>query len=288
MNGQWFRQRVFKFIPDKVALQIEYFANFHRFFNSKAPQTYTEKIQWLKLYNRDPYYQTLVDKYDARKIVESKIGNQFLIPLIGGPWDSFDEIDFESLPDQFVLKCTHDSGGVVICKKKRDFDIENAKNLLNQSLRNNYYWQGREWPYKKLKPRIIAEKYMVDESRIELKDYKFFCFDGKCKFLFIATNRGIDTRFDFYDTKFQHMNLKNGHENSEKTIIKPCNFDKMIDVAEKLSEGLPHVRIDLYNINGNIYFGEYTLFHFSGLVPFVPDVWDKKFGEFLNLPVRKR
>ena len=289
MKGSDFRQKVFRFLPDKVALQVEYLYRFHRLCNFDSPKTYTEKIQWLKLYNRDPKYCTLVDKYEVRGVVKSIIGEDHLIPLVGGPWDSFDEIDFNSLPKQFVLKSTHDSGGIVICKDKEQFDIDKAKKIINDSLKNNYFWQGREWPYKNIKHKIIAEQYMVDESGVELKDYKFFCFDGKCQFLFIATDRGIDTRFDFFDTDFNHIEVKNGHENSTKVIHRPERFEEMIEIAEKLSTGLPHVRIDLYNINGKIYFGEYTFFHFSGLIPFEPDEWDIKFGEMLILPdVRKK
>lgn len=289
MKGSDFRQKVFRFLPDKVALQVEYLYRFHRLCNFDSPKTYTEKIQWLKLYNRDPKYCTLVDKYEVRGVVKSIIGEDHLIPLVGGPWDSFDEIDFNSLPKQFVLKSTHDSGGIVICKDKEQFDIDKAKKIINDSLKNNYFWQGREWPYKNIKHKIIAEQYMVDESGVELKDYKFFCFDGKCQFLFIATDRGIDTRFDFFDTDFNHIDVKNGHENSTKVIHRPERFEEMIEIAEKLSTGLPHVRIDLYNINGKIYFGEYTFFHFSGLIPFEPDEWDIKFGEMLILPdVRKK
>lgn len=289
MKGSDFRQKVFRFLPDKVALQVEYLYRFHRLCNFASPKTYTEKIQWLKLYNRDPKYCTLVDKYEVRGVVKSIIGEDHLIPLVGGPWDSFDEIDFNSLPKQFVLKSTHDSGGIVICKDKEQFDIDKAKKIINDSLKNNYFWQGREWPYKNIKHKIIAEQYMVDESGVELKDYKFFCFDGKCQFLFIATDRGIDTRFDFFDTDFNHIDVKNGHENSTKVIHRPERFEEMIEIAEELSRGLPHVRIDLYNINGKIYFGEYTFFHFSGLIPFEPDEWDIKFGEMLVLPdVRKK
>lgn len=207
-----------------------------------------------------------------------------------GIFDSFDEINFDELPDQFVLKCTHDSGGLIICKDKSKLDIASAKSKINDSLKNNYYLDGREWPYKNVKPRILCEKYMVDESGYELKDYKFFCFDGVAKFLFEACDRGVEgeeVKFDFYDINWKHLPIKQGHENYEGSHQKPNNFDEMIAVAEKLSKGFPHVRVDLYNINGKIYFGEMTFFHFSGVVPFQPAVWDEVFGSWITLPNQK-
>lgn len=177
--------------------------------NFDNPQSYNEKLQWLKIYDRNPIYTQLVDKYEVRKFIAERIGDEYLIPCLG-VWNHFDEIDFSKLPEQFVLKCTHDSGGLIICKDKSKLDIKQAKKKIEHCLRRNYFWNKQEWPYKDVKPRIIAEQYTVDESGYELRDYKIFCFDGVPKALFIATDRGIDTKFDFFDTEFRHLPFTNG------------------------------------------------------------------------------
>ncbi len=250
------------------------------------PQTYTEKLQWLKLYHRDPLYTKLVDKFEVKKYVAERIGEEHIIPTLG-VWDSFDEIDFNSLPSKFVLKCTHDSGGLLICKDRSLLDIPSASKLFNNALNQDYFKLSREWPYKHMKHRIIAEEYMEDSQTGALNDYKFFCFNGKVKILFIATDRGVDTRFDFFDRDFNHLNIVNGHIMSDKKITKPSTFDEMIKIAEKLSENIPHVRVDLYEINGRVYFGEMTFFHWGGMMPFEPQEWDYKIGEWLELPKNK-
>lgn len=253
--------------------------------NIDNPKTYNEKLQWLKLYNRKPIYTKMVDKYEVKKYVEDLVGKEYIIPTLG-VWTNFDDIDFDKLPEQFVLKCTHDSGGLIICKDKNKFDKKEAKRKINHCLKRNYFLNYREWPYKNVQPRIIAEKYMVDDSGYELKDYKFFCFNGKVKALFVATDRNSneETCFDFFDEKFNHLEITNGHPNSLKKIDKPKNFERMIKLAEILSRDLIHARIDFYNINGQIYFGEITFYHWSGMVPFVPEEWDYKFGDWIKLP----
>lgn len=257
------------------------------FPNLDNPKTYNEKLQWLKLNDIHPEYTQLVDKCESKEHVKKIIGDEYIIPTLG-VWNSFDEIPFDKLPNQFVLKTTHDSGGVVVCPDKSKLDIRTARRKLEKSLRHNYFYEHREYPYKNVKPRIIAEKYMVDESGTELKDYKFFCFDGKCKMLFIASGRRKnEITFDFFDTNFNHLPFKQGHPWSDKEIKKPDNFDEMVKIAEKLSKGFRHVRVDLYNINGKIYFGELTFFHFSGNVPFVPKEWDYRIGEWLTLPMEQ-
>lgn len=227
----------------------------------------------------------LVDKYEVRKFIEERIGREHLIPCLG-VWNHFDEIDFDKLPNQFVLKCTHDSGGLIICKDKSTLDLKQARKKIEHCLKRNYFLNHREWPYKDVKPRIIAEEYTVDESGYELKDYKIFCFDGKPKAMFIATDRGTDTKFDFFDTEFHHLPFTNGHPNADKEIKKPTNFDEMLRIAGILSKGMPEVRVDLYNVNGKILFGEMTFFHWSGLMPFEPEEWDYKFGSWIELPMR--
>lgn len=251
--------------------------------NFDNPQTYSEKLQWLKIYDRNPLYTQLVDKYEVRKFIEERIGCEHLIPCLG-VWNHFDEIDFNKLPNQFVLKCTHDSGGLIICKDKSTLDLKQARKKIEHCLKRNYFLNHREWPYKDVKPRIIAEEYTVDESGYELKDYKIFCFNGEPKAMFIATDRGTDTKFDFFDTEFHHLPFTNGHPNADKEIKKPENFDEMLRIAGILSKGMPEVRVDLYNVNGKILFGEMTFFHWSGLMPFEPEEWDYKFGSWIELP----
>ena len=273
---------VFNFLPDEQYLKMRYWLELGKKLDLKNPQTFNEKLQWLKLYDRNPEYTKMVDKYEVRKYIAEKIGEEYLIPLLG-VWDNFDDIDFDKLPDQFVLKCTHDSGGLVICKDKSEIDIEAVRKKINKCLKRNFYKLSREWPYKNVKPRIIAEKFMVDESGTELKDYKIFCFGGEPKALFVATDRPHDTRFDFFDMEFNHLPFLNGHPNAVKEIKKPAGFEKMSKLAKKLSEGMSQVRIDFYDINGKVYFGEITFFHWSGMVPFEPEEWDYKFGDMIEL-----
>lgn len=273
-------------IPDKLYLKMLFRHRMGYKLNLDNPNTYNEKLQWLKLYNRKPEYTQMVDKYEAKKYVAGIIGEEYIIPTLG-VWDSVDDIDFAALPNQFVLKCTHDSGGIVICRDKSSLDINSAKQTLRKGLKKNFYSRNREWPYKNVKPRIIAEQYMVDESGYELKDYKFFCFDGEPKAMFIATDRGVkgvETKFDFYDMDFKLLPFTNGHPNSGKELKRPLGFEDMQRIASILSENIPHVRIDLYDINGKIYFGEMTFFHWSGLTHFHPMEWDYKFGEWIKLP----
>lgn len=276
-------------VPDELFLKCMFRAKMDRKLNLSAPNTYNEKLQWLKLYDRNPRYCVLVDKYEVKKFVKTVIGEEHIIKTLG-IWNSFDEIDFEKLPNSFVLKCTHDSGGLIICKEKSKLNVYEARKKINRSMRVNYYYHNREWPYKDVKPRIIAEEYMEDESGYELKDYKWFCFNGVPKLMFIASDRGdpaTDTKFDFFDMEFNHMPFTNGHPNSEKTFVKPKGFETMKEMAINLSTGIPHARIDFYDINGKVYFGEITLFHWSGMKPFEPESWDYTLGEWINLPVKK-
>lgn len=277
---------LYRLLPDKQYLKLAYWARMGKKLNLKNPKSFTEKLQWLKLNDRRPIYTVMVDKYEVKKYVADIIGEEYIIPTLG-VWDKFEDIDFDKLPNQFVLKCTHDSGGLVICKDKSKLDLQSARKKINKSLKNNYYFYNREWPYKNVKPRIIAEQYMVDESGYELKDYKFFCFNGVPKALFVATDRANpneETKFDFFDVDFNHLPFTNGHPNSTHKISKPHCFSDMKSLAASLSKGIPQIRVDLYNINGKIYFGELTLFHWSGMVPFVPEEWDYKFGEWITLP----
>ena len=272
-----------RILPDKMYLQIYYFAQFHKFINFKNPKTYNEKLNWLKINDRDPKYTKMVDKYEAKEYVKDIIGEEYIIPTLG-VWDNFDEIDFDKLPNQFVLKCTHDSEGLVIVKDKSKLNIEEAKKKIEKAMKYNFFYIGREYPYKNIKPRIIAEQYMEDKKYHGLRDYKFFCFEGDVKALFIATDRGIgETKFDYYDINFNHLDIIQHYPNSKKKIDKPKNYDKMIELSKKLSKGLKHVRVDWYEVNGKLYFGEITFYHFSGLQPFNDIKWDNMFGDWISL-----
>lgn len=272
-------------VSDKTFLKVKFRIDMGYWMDFKNPRTYNEKLQWLKINDIHPEFTKLVDKIDVKEYVTNKIGNEFVIPTIA-TYNSIEEIDWNLLPNQFVIKSTNDSGGVVVCKDKNKLNIPESINKLKILGKRDYSKISKEYPYKNVPHRFIAEKYMEDESGYELKDYKFFCFDGKVKFLFVATGRQSgDTRFDFFDTEFNHLPVINGHPNADITPTKPANFEKMIELAEKLSQGIRHVRVDLYNINGEIYFGEMTFFHWSGIIPFEPFEWDIKFGEYLHLPL---
>lgn len=278
-----------KFIPDKSYLKMVYFMEFGRRLNLKEPLTYNEKLQWLKLYDRKDLYTKLVDKYLVRDYVRSKIGDEYLIPLLG-KWDKVEDIDFDILPERFVLKCNHDSGSVIVCKDKSTLDRKRVCKKLAKHLKRGTYYYAREWPYRNVKPCIIAEQYMEDTMTKELRDYKFFAFDGVVKSMFIAADRHNEnkpTTFDFFDTEFRHLDLRHGHPNAETQPEKPKNFELMIELTEKLAKGFPHVRVDFYEVNGKVYFGEITFFHHSGFTRFDPEKWDLVFGEWLKLPSAK-
>ncbi len=273
-------------VSDESYLKIGYWIRMKKKLNLECPVTFNEKLQWLKLHDRKPEYTEMVDKYAVKELVAEKIGRQYIIPTLG-MWDRFDDIDFDTLPDQFVLKCTHDSGGLVICTDKSRLDMAAARKKINRCLKYNFYDTNREWPYKNVKPRIIAEKYMVDESGYELKDYKIFCFDGVAKAMFIASDRNVageETKFDFFDMEFRHLPFTNGHPNAKAEIQCPPSLQEMKTLAEKLSVGIPQVRVDFYDINGQVYFGELTFSHWSGMTPFEPEEWDYRFGEWIHLP----
>ncbi|MCD7847911.1 MAG: hypothetical protein LUG49_07815 [Oscillospiraceae bacterium] len=274
-------------MPDKMYLSLKFRVMMGKKLNLKNPQTFNEKLQWLKLYDRKPIYTTMVDKYEAKKYVANIIGEEYIIPTLG-VWDSPDEIDFDLLPNQFVLKCNHNSGrGMCICTDKSKLDIEAVKRGLQEGLNEDYYITNREWPYKDVPRKIIAEKYMVDESGYELKDYKLFCFDGFAKAMYIAMDRQSTTeemKWNFYDMQFQKLPFWNAHPNSDSEIKRPDSFERMKKLAEKLSQGIPNVRVDFYDVDGQIYFGEMTFFHNSGLTQFHPEEWDEKFGEWIKLP----
>ena len=283
-----FVRLVTRFIPDEIYLKIIFKKNTGYALNLKNPQTFNEKLQWLKLYNRNPEYTRLVDKYEVKKYIAQKIGEEYLIPSLG-VWDSVEEIEWDKLPDQFVLKCTHDSGSIVVCDDKKTFDYDKAKQSLNHTIKINYYYAGREWPYKNVKPRIMAEKYMEDKTKEYLTDYKLMCFNGKVQCSFVVTERfssdGI--RVTFFDRDWNVMPFERHYPQSDTPIEKPQNYEKMIELAEKLGSDMPFVRVDFYEIDGKIFFGELTFSPGGGFEEFTPVIWDKKLGDWLELPNRK-
>lgn len=279
--------RFCKFIPDRLWIRIKFICRMQKNPNLKKPKTFNEKIQWLKLYNRNPEFSAMVDKYEVKKLISEKIGEEYLIPTLG-IWDKIEDIDFDSLPEQFVLKCTHDSGGLVICKDKRELDIEAAKRKIKSSLDTNYYWHGREWPYKNVKGRIIAEKYMVDESGVELKDYKVFNFNGEPKLIQVDFNRFIRHTKNIYDTEWKYLDVAiNYPTDPDVEIKKPECLDKMLELAKVLSRNHPFLRTDFYVINGKIYFGELTFSPGSGFMKITPESFDLKMGSWITLPEKR-
>ena len=274
----------FRVFSDEKYLKIVYKLKLNKKLNLNNPTTYNEKLQWLKLHDRKKEYIDMVDKYAAKQFVSKKIGSEYVIPTLG-IYDSFDDINFDELPNQFVIKCTHDSGGLFIVKDKNSFDCNKAKKIINKCFKKNYYNSGREWPYKNVKPRIIIEEYKEDSNTKELRDYKYFCFNGKVEMMFISSNRQGegDTYFDFFDKDFNHLPFRQGHPNAPVVPEKPINHGKMIELAEKLSSGIPHVRIDFYEVDNKIFFGEMTFYHFSGFTPFESEEWDNKIGDMLDL-----
>lgn len=265
-------------LPDKLYLKLVYRIRTGKKLNIENPQTFNEKIQWMKVNDRNPFYTVIADKYAVRDYVKEKVGEEYLTRLYG-VYDSVEEIPFEKLPEQFVLKATHDSGGCIICHDKNELDVKQAKKKLGKLLKRNFWWKGREWCYKDITPRIICEELLQDNVLNDLLDYKFFCFNGEPQMLFVATDRGKGTKFDFFDLDFKHLDIKNHYPNTTKEIAKPQNFEKMIELARVLATDFKQVRVDFYNIGGKIYFGELTLYHFSGMENFEPVEWEYKLGE---------
>lgn len=291
------RERIFKFfdnrhlldwIDDERYLKVAFRAKMGYPLNLENPRTFSEKLQWLKLHDRNPLYTTLVDKYAVRQYIAEKIGKEYLIPLVGGPWENADEIDFDALPEQFVLKCNHDSGGVAVCRDKSRLDVEAVRKKLEKKLENNYYFGGREWPYKNVEPCIFAEK-LLNDSKCEagIWDYKFFCFDGEPRLMYIASDGSSNPRTDFFDMDFQHMDVRMRDPSFDVLPEKPEQFEEMKRLARILSKGISHVRVDFYLADGQVYAGEMTLYHCSGFIHINPPEWDKKIGNWLKLPEKE-
>ncbi len=276
-------------LPDSIYIRLKYYAVFGRLPNLHNPKRFSEKLQWLKLHDRKELYTKLSDKYEAKKIVGKKIGKEHIIPTIG-VYDNFDKIDINKLPNKFVMKCTHDSGGVIVCKDKKKLNWEDAKQLINNNLKSNFYIVSREWPYKNIKPRIIIEEYIGSD----LTDYRFYCFHGKVEYIYEYTNKGTKdnhkpepTHCNVYDRNWKQQKFRNNSGPTEEPTKKPKKLKEMIEIAEKLSKGLKFIRVDLYNIGEKIYFGELTFYPGAGWSIFHPDTYDYKLGRLLKIKESK-
>ena len=276
------RRGLFRWMTDETYIRFMFKVKMGKNLDLNHPRTFNEKLQWLKLYDRNLEYTTMVDKYAVKRFVADKIGAEYIIPTIG-VWDKFDDIDFDALPDQFVLKCTHDSGGLIICRNKAKLDIDIARKKLEASLANNYYYMGREWPYKNVRPRIIAEQYMGED----LRDYKLFCFEGVPRMTLVCSERFTEDglKEDFYDEAWNHLDIQRpAHPNAILPVARPKQYELMKELAVKLSQEIPFVRIDFYEINEKVYFGEITFYPASGFEGFRPESWDMKMGNWIKLP----
>ncbi len=294
MNKEQIKQNIYfcpliRIIPDKLFCQIHYRLSCKDKLDLIHPQTFNEKLNWLKIYDHNPKYSIMVDKYEVKQYVSSIVGDKYIIPTIG-IYKHFDDIEFEKLPEKFVIKCTHDSGGVVICKNKNLLNLSGAKKKIEKSLKRNYYYLGREWPYKNVLPRIIVENYIEDSNEHDLKDYKFFCFDGKVKLIQVDFDRFINHKRNIYSPDWEYQDVFIHYPNDSSVIIpKPEKLSEMIEVAEKLSEGIPHLRVDLYSANGNVYFGELSFYHGSGYEKILPQEMNYTMGNWIDVEkMRKR
>lgn len=277
-NPEYVLKKMFK---EKVGYELDL----------NAPKTFNEKLQWLKLYDHNPLYTTLVDKYAVKQYVADRIGEQYIIPTLG-VWNNFDEINFDDLPNKFVLKCTHDSGSVVVVLDKEKMVMEDVRRKLEYGLSRNYYYNIYEWPYKNVPPRIIAEQYMTDGNNImagteNIADYKLMCFNGKVRCTFTCTDRWSDDglKVTFFDNDWEQMPFERHYPAAELgSIPKPVNFEMMKNLAEKLADGIVFVRVDFYEINNKVYFGEMTFYPGSGIEEFYPEQYDRLLGDWIKLP----
>lgn len=283
--GSYRMRRYEKWMPSRMYLKFMYYATMKQKLKLNPPVLYNEKIQWLKLYDNKPEYASMVDKHEVKEFVRKRLGGEYVVPEYG-VWDSFDEIDFEKLPEQFVLKCTHDSASYAICTDKQTFDIAKTREKINACLKRNFYYIGRELQYKEIKPRIIAEAYLEDHRYHELRDYKFFTFGGVPKIVHIVSNRqnpDEPTYGDFFDMDYGHLDLTMGHDNAPIPPEKPLGFEDMKRCAAILSEGIPHCRVDFYEVDGHVYFGELTFRQDSGFAEVKPERWNRILGDWINL-----
>ena len=272
-------------VPERLYVQLTAKGKLGYSINLDNPKTFNEKLNWLKLYWRNPLYTRMADKYAAKQIVAERIGSQYVVKNLGC-WQSFDDIDFGSLPDCFVLKCTHDSSGAVICRDKATFDREAARRRINLSMQMNYFYACREWPYKNIPHRIIADELLDDHSGHELNDYKFWCFNGVPTYMY-CTVKSDNVYENFYDMDFHIADIRHGFPRRTPEFERPEAFDEMRQLAARLSEGIPFVRVDFFYVGGKVYFGEFTFFDWAGLQPFEDPQQDLDLGRLITLPGEK-
>lgn len=274
----------FNFMKDSTFLKFRFKYETKKKLNLENPTTFNEKLQWLKLYYRKPEFTTMVDKYEVKSFLEDKIGKEHIIPSLG-VYKNYNDIPFDALPNQFVIKCTHNSGGIIICKDKTKFDPKLYKKNINKTLSRNYFYSGREWPYKNIKPRVLVEKYMKDEGFDILPVYKIFNFNGEPKLIqLILNDKSKEETVDYYDIKWNKLDLKQNFKNSTIVLPKPKKLDEILSLAKKLSQNLPFIRTDFYIINDCVYFSEFTFFSDNGFKNFTPEKWDAILGSWIELP----
>ena len=277
-----------KVMSDKYVIKNLYKGRVGKKLNLENPQTFNEKLQWLKIYNQNPEYSRIVDKVTFKDYIKEKLGEGYTVPTLG-VWEKFDDIDFDKLPDKFVLKCNHDSGGLVICKDKSKLDIKAAKEKIDRCMKRNYYWASREWPYKNVKPCILAEEYLdLPEGLVE---YKIFSFNGEAKVIDVCMGiaHTLNNRTNtFFDREWNRLPIQTLLPNEKGDIEAPAELPQMLEIADKLSQGIPQVRVDFYVYKGQIYLGEMTFFHNSGMCKINPDEWDYKLGEYIDLSIVKK
>lgn len=269
------------FVPDKLYVKKLFKAKVGYPIHLDNPKTLNEKLNWLKLYNRKPIYTKLADKFEVKLIVAKLIGEQYVVKNLG-KWKSFEEIDFNKLPNQFVLKCTHDSSGAIVCRDKSTFDYMAAKTKINNSMDLNYFYAYREWPYKNIKPVIIADEFLDDHSGKELNDYKFWCFNGEPKYMY-CTVKAKEIYENFYDMDFNPVYINHGFARRVPEFEKPAKFEEMKTLAAKLSKGIPFVRVDFFYVDGRVYFGEFTFYDWAGIRPFSSYEQDLELGKLLTI-----
>lgn len=272
-------------LSDETYLKLIYQNKLGQPLDLQHPVTFNEKLQWLKLYDHNPKYPILVDKYRMRDFVAKTIGEEYLFPLLG-VWDHPEQIPWEELPNQFVLKCTHDSGGVVICRDKETVNRDLAYWKLFSAWSKNFYYQVREWPYREVCPRIIAEPLMQEAGCEELRDYKLMVFNGTVQYSFVCSNREKGLCVTFFDKQWQRMPFERHYPQDPHPIARPDSYEEMVRIAEQLAQGIPFVRVDFYEIDKHPYVGELTLYPGSGWEEFTPPEWDRVLGDWLTLPER--
>ncbi len=269
------------FLSDKSFIELIYRLRMGKRLNLDNPKTFTEKLQWLKLYDHNPMYTIMADKIGMRRFVEERLGCGYTVPLVG-VYDGFKEIGLEKLPSQFVMKTSHDSGSYIVCRDKAAFDFKAARKAMTRSLRRNYYKRTREWQYKDIVPKIVVEEFLSDGNEA-LTDYKFFCFNGKCEFLYIMPDTDRSSPQAILDAEFRKLPFGMEDNPASSMPEKPSCFEEMKRIAQVLSHGIPFLRVDMYLVNGKVYVGELTFYHYGGYIPFSPPEWDEKIGDLLDL-----